>query len=231
MYTAVLWMLAELIACRTMACRTDDPAVVSLPLLIDWSATILPYSSSSCCRHDLWRVERCETQVLRALGATDQQLTTRMITVHNKVDLLQPRSSNGSEADIGGDSDGDDDLPVADSSCTTPGNSEHTQEAAAATELASSTLLTAANSSDSHPHRQQPQLLRANRYAEAIRNGEGYGPGRPTHICLEAPLLVSVVTEQGLLQLLQEVDRKVRCIPHAAAPCQLTAEAPACGAV
>lgn len=182
-------------------------------LLIDWSATLLRYVHRPCCRREQWSEEECGPQVLRSLGATDQQLTTRMITVHNKVDLLE--SPDGDEADIGGGGDdGDIDVSMADSPCSTADSSEHSQEAAAASELASSTQLTAADSNDSHSYRQQPQLLRAGRHAEAIRNGEGHGPGRPTHICLEAPLLVSVLTEQGLLQLLQEVDRKVRYIPH-----------------
>ena len=128
--------------------------------------------------------------MLRSLGVSDSQLATRLLTVHNKVDLL--------ESGKGLNSDGDSDSSLE--------NAESTEEppryASAAAEAAEATSVTAATGVGDNLQRQGPDGKSSSGCGSTLIQA-------PTASHLQAPISVSAVTQQGLQQLLEEIDRKV----------------------
>ena len=144
-------------------------------------------------------------QVLRSLGVSDSQLATRMVTVHNKTDLLEEADGSGAEAGSGqeGGAHGGDAAQL-------PCGSAHEECAAAEAaeadvhEMAATAAAAVSAAAAGRGHRSWPGGRRT-----SGSDGGGGGDWSGTRPLLEPPIQVSAVTEQGLRQLLQEIDRKV----------------------
>lgn len=153
---------------------------------------LLAAISDSECR------PRGRAQVLRSLGVSDSQLATRMLTVHNKADLLGEADGGGAEAGTG--LEGAHGADAAHLPCASTHGDRAAAEAAEA-----DVHETAATAAADHGRHSWP----GRSWTSGSGGGGGGGDGSGAGPLLEPPIQVSAVTEQGLRQLLQEIDRKV----------------------